>query len=320
MATEYGDSSGIVLPVMIPKITDIADIQDGLRNFYYGTPDGDEITVVGDLLTNSIAGRLYDLDLTKLEVNAPSATSPLTITGTPPRILFTNGTYTATVEGTTLTSTYTLQLPSSSGTFALLSEPTFSLLGNIGTGSVGTITVGSSSLATLSLGTSGRTGSLTIGLGSGAVSVTKTLNIGTGSTSGTTNINIGTNVGGTSTISSYGSWTQTGTALVTGAITGSTTIQADTKFIVGSSGPTITSGSSDPSADEPRGSIFLKTGVAFTSAFWVKNATGSGTSNWRKIRGNMWFTGTVDPNTLSLSEQSDDLYLNRATGEIWQAS
>jgi hypothetical protein len=47
-----------------------------------------------------------------------------------------------------------------------------------------------------------------------------------------------------------------------------------------SNGPTITTGSIAPSADEPVGSIYLRTGGGAGTSFYVKELPGAGGGNW----------------------------------------
>ena len=309
-----GDSSGLVLPATLPLLTNTANIQDALRNFYYGSVDDASAATEGAIPLESVLGRIIEARNSRLPIASPTATTQLSIShATTPKLILTRGANTGTLQHT-VASNVTLEISS----IAQVTETTLSNLSSIGS-SATTITMGGAGTVTYSIGTAVKiTSTKTINIGQANDTVAKTINIGGGSATSTTTVNIGTNSGGTSAINTYGTLVHTGAATisstlgVTGALTGGS-------FVVGSSGPTITSGSAAPTSTPVVGSLYLRTGQAYTDSMYVY---GAGSPNsWRKMRGNMWFTGTgVDPNSLSLGEQSGDLYYNRLTGEIWQAT
>jgi hypothetical protein len=71
----------------------------------------------------------------------------------------------------------------------------------------------------------------------------------------------------------------------------------------------ITASTSNPSGVTVGGSLHIKSG-GDSDSLWVYEGT------WKKIRGNMWFTGTANPG--ALGQQIGDWYYNRLTGEIWE--
>ena len=302
-----GDLSGTALPVYIPLITDIANIQSGLRNFYYGTASA--VSDEGSIEAYSIAGRIKDLRDTKLNIASGTATTQLTIShATLPKLIFLRGANTTTIQNSTA-SDITLTLPASTGTFALTTESTMADLGTIASGSVATVALGSGSTSTFSIGTVARTGDRTINIGTGSVSNNKTINIGTAGAATTNVLNIGMSgatINTTGTLAHSGAATVSSTLGVTGAVTGGS-------FTIGSSSaPTITKGSADPSGTPQTGSLYIKTGVAYDDTLWSHS-----TSGWRKIRGNKWFSGTGAPGTLT-GQQIGDFYLDRLTGKVYE--
>ena len=308
-----GDLSGTALPVYIPPITDVANIQNGLRNFYYGTASA--VSDEGSIEAYSIAGSIKDLRDTKLNVASPSATTQLTISeASLPKLILQRGANTTTLQNSTAANVI-LTMPATTGTLALTTESTMANLATVGS-SATTITLGGSTTTSYSIGTSAlSTGTKTINIGAASDTIAKSINLGTGSYSSTTTVNIGTSSGGTSAINTYGTLVHTGVATisstlgVTGALTGGS-------FVVGSSGPTITSGSAAPTGTPVVGSLYLRTGQAYTDSMYVY---GAGSPNsWRKMRGNMWFSGTSSPSA-GIGEQTGDFYYNRVTGEVWQA-
>lgn len=328
-----GDLSGSAVPVYIPLITDIANIQSGLRNFYYGTASAVSNEI--DIEANSIAGRIIALRDGKLDKSGGTAITSLTIdstTASSPTLSLktTGGQVNITVP--TLSGTTSLSLPTS-GTVITDTVATLSSLSSIGS-NASTITIGGTTATTYSIGTSAKSsGTKTINLGAANDTVTKTLNLGTGSTSSTTTVNIGTNSGGTSAINTYGTLTHTGAATITTTLNVSTSITTPKLTVSGTTGlslsstaaPTadgtnvqIVTDDADPTGDLAIGSLFIKKGAAWDSAIWVKNSAGATVTSWRKVRGNMWFTGTASPSA-GIGEQAGDLYLNRVTGEVWQA-
>lgn len=308
-----GDLSGTALPVYIPLITDVANIQNGLRNFYYGTASA--VSDEGSIEAYSIAGRIKDLRDTKLNIDSGTAITQLSIShATLPKLILTRGANTTTLQNSTAANV-TLTMPATTGTLALTTESTMTNLATVGS-SASTLTLGGSTTTTYSIGTSAlSSGTKTINIGAASDTIAKTINLGTGSSSSTTTVNIGTNSGGTSTVNTYGTLAHTGAATISSTlgVTGALTAGS---LVVSASGPTITSGSAAPTSTPVVGSIYLRTGQAYTDSLYVY---GSGTPNsWRKMRGNMWFSGTTDPG--SLGEQTGDFYYNRVTGEVWQAN
>ena len=308
-----GDLSGSALPVYIPLITDVANIQNGLRNFYYGTASA--VSDEGSIEAYSIAGRIKDLRDTKLNIDSGTAITQLSIShATLPKLILTRGANTTTLQNSTAANV-TLTMPATTGTLALTTESTMTNLATVGS-SASTLTLGGSTTTTYSIGTSAlSSGTKTINIGAASDTIAKTINLGTGSSSSTTTVNIGTNSGGTSTLNTYGTLAHTGAATISSTlgVTGALTAGS---FVIGSSGPTLTSGSAAPTSTPVVGSLYLRTGQAYTDSLYVY---GSGTPNsWRKMRGNMWFSGTADPG--SLGEQTGDFYYNRVTGEVWQAN
>lgn len=322
-----GDLSGSAVPVYIPLITDIANIQSGLRNFYYGTASA--VSNENDIEANSIAGRIIALRDGKLDKSGGTAITSLTIdstTASSPTLSLktTGGQVNITVP--TLSGTTSLVFPTS-GTVITDSVATLSSLSSIGS-NASTITIGGTTATTYSIGTSAKSsGTKTINLGAANDTVTKTLNLGTGSTSSTTTVNIGTNSGGTSAINTYGTLTHTGAATISstlgvtgtttlgalsvGAVTGSSTIQG-TSFIIGASGPTITAGTGVPASSPPNGSLYVRTDGANTTALYARSS-----STWNAVRGNMWFSGTGAPGTLT-GQQIGDFYVDRLNGKVYQ--
>lgn len=299
-----GDLSGTALPVYIPLITDVANIQNGLRNFYYGTASA--VSDEGSIEAYSIAGRIKDLRDTKLNVASPSATTKLTISeASLPKLILQRGANTTTLQNSTAANV-TLTMPATTGTLALKTESTMANLATVGS-SATTITLGGSTTTSYSIGTSAlSSGTKTINVGAASDTTTKNIKIGTGSSSSTTTVTIGTNSGGTSVLNTYGTLTHTGAATVTGSVTGAS-------FVIGSStAPTITKGSVDPTGTPQTGSLYIKTGVAYGDTLWSYS-----TSGWRKMRGNKWFSGTGAPGTLT-GQQVGDFYLDRSTGKVYE--
>ncbi len=320
-----GDLSGSALPVYIPLITDVANIQNGLRNFYYGTASA--VSDEGSIEAYSIAGRIKDLRDTKLNIDSGTAITQLSIShATLPKLILTRGANTTTLQNSTAANV-TLTMPATTGTLALTTESTMTNLATVGS-SASTLTLGGSTTTTYSIGTSAlSSGTKTINIGAASDTIAKTINLGTGSSSSTTTVNIGTNSGGTSTLNTYGTLAHTGAATISstlgvtgtttlgalsvGAVTGSSTIQG-TSFIIGASGPTITAGTGVPASSPPNGSLYVRTDGANTTALYARSS-----STWNAVRGNMWFSGTGAPGTLT-GQQIGDFYVDRLNGKVYQ--
>lgn len=305
-----GDLSGSALPVYIPLITDVANIQNGLRNFYYGTASA--VSDEGSIEAYSIAGRIKDLRDTKLNIDSGTAITQLSIShATLPKLILTRGANTTTLQNSTAANV-TLTMPATTGTLALTTESTMTNLATVGS-SASTLTLGGSTTTTYSIGTSAlSSGTKTINIGAASDTIAKTINLGTGSSSSTTTVNIGTNSGGTSTLNTYGTLAHTGAATISSTlgVTGALTAGS---FVIGSStAPTITKGSVDPTGTPQTGSLYIKTGVAYDDTLWSYS-----TSGWRKMRGNKWFSGTGAPGTLT-GQQVGDFYLDRSTGKVYE--
>ncbi len=304
-----GDLSGAAMPVYIPLITDIANIQNGLRNFYYGTASA--VSDENSIEANSIAGRIKSLRDTKLNIDSPSATTKLTVShATLPQVILKRDTFETTLQNNTAAN-ITLTLPNTTGTIALTTESSMTKLSAIGgDSSVTSVTLGNAATSTYSIGTSPKTsGTKTINIGVSNDTVAKTISIGTGSSSSTTIVNVGTNSGGTSTINSFGTFNHTG------AFVGSSSLQA-LSFTVGASGPTITSGSTVPSGSPSTGSVYLRTSQNHEATLYIRSTTAS---NWNAVRGSKWYSGTTDSPSFS-DAQVGDFYLNRVNGKVFQFS
>lgn len=320
-----GDLSGSALPVYIPLITDVANIQNGLRNFYYGTASA--VSDEGSIEAYSIAGRIKDLRDTKLNIDSGTAITQLSIShATLPKLILTRGANTTTLQNSTAANV-TLTMPATTGTLALTTESTMTNLATVGS-SASTLTLGGTTTTTYSIGTSAlSSGTKTINLGAASDTTTKNINIGTGASSSTTTIAIGSNSGATSIINSYGTLTHTGAATATISLSTPKLVVSGTTGISLTNTSTITADGTnvqivtddiDPAVDLAIGSMFIKKGAAWDSSLWMKTSAGTGSDKWRKMRGNMWFSGTSSPSA-GIGEQSGDFFYNRVTGEVWQA-
>jgi hypothetical protein len=312
--TPQGDKIGDLFPVRVTELGRTANIRDAVELLYYGNLSGHSLTVGQEdqIPTQSVAGQFRDIGLTKLNKNNGTTTGKLTTaastTGSAGLNLPHGTAPTSPVNGDIWTTTTGLfaRINTQNYQFALTSATAFADLISI----------------------DNRTDEHTFNLAYGNIAAgnTKTVNIGTGSGSaGATAIVIGPTSGSTRTVMMYGAVSVNntisigstasvgGTLSVTGALTGSSSVQG-TSFILGSSGPTITTGSGAASGTPPQGSVYLRSGVAYTDALSVYASGG-----WRKMRGNMWFTGTAAPSD-GIGEQAGDLFINRATGEVYVAS
>ena len=319
-----GDLSGSALPVYIPLITDVANIQNGLRNFYYGTASA--VSDEGSIEAYSIAGRIKDLRDTKLDIASPTATTQLSIShATLPKLILTRGANTTTLQNSTAANV-TLTMPATTGTLALTTESTMANLATVGS-SATTITLGGSTTTSYSIGTSAlSTGTKTINIGAASDTIAKTINLGTGSSSSTTTVNIGTNSGGTSTVNTYGTLDHKGAATisstlgVTGAATMSSTLSVTgaltaASLTLGAGGPIISTGSGTPSGTT-NGSLYLRTGQGMESTLYIRSTTAP---NWTAVRGTKWYSGTTDSPSYA-DAQHGDFYLNRSNGKVFQYS
>lgn len=302
--TPYGDTSGTHLMVYIPKITDIANIQEGLKRFYYGSENGDVgAATEADIVSNSIAGQFRDLNNNKLNKASPVATTSLTIdstTGLSPTFALktTGGTVNFTVPSPSGISAVTLPTTGTVITDAIGVLNSLSTIGN----NAGSITLGGTSTTAFNIGHT--------------TSNAKTINIGNGG-SLANSITIGT---AQSTLSTKGTLTHTGNATFPQlTISGTTGLSLSNTSTVVKNGTNvqIVTDDIDPAVDLNIGSLFIKKGAAWDSALWVKSTAGTGVDKWRKIRGNKWFTGNGAPGTLS-GQQIGDFYLDRNTGKVYE--
>lgn len=324
---EYGDDSGTVLPVKLPKISDIAHIQQGLRNLYYGTPSEVDVVSEGDIPLKSIAGRIIAVRDSKLDKVSGVADNQITIShASLPKLILSRGGNLTTIQKSD-GGAVTITLPSASGTLALITESTLLRLGNIGTGTnpgdqVGTLTLGSQYTDTYSIATTVRSGNRAVNIATAADTGTKTINIGTGSTASTTTVTIGTNSGGTSNINTRGTLTHAGNSSFTGtlAVTGSATVSSSlnvTGQLSGGylmAGPTVISAGSGTPSGGSQGDMYLRSGQSHASTLYLRSVDG-----WNTVRGSKWFVGTTDAPSLSGS-QVGDFYLNRINGKIFQVT
>ena len=87
-----GDSSGLVLPARLPLLSNTANIQDALRNFYYGSVDDASAPTEGDIPIESVLGRIIEARNSRLPVASPTATTQLSIShATTPKLILTRG-------------------------------------------------------------------------------------------------------------------------------------------------------------------------------------------------------------------------------------
>lgn len=302
--TPQGDKIGDLFPVRVTELNRTANVRDAIELLYYGNLSGHSLTAGQEdqIPTQSIAGQFRDIGLTKLDKTNGVALGNFTVSnGSSPHIWLQGTTYKHIITGTPSGSDKTITLQNASGTLAFTNETQFTGLINIDS----------------------RTDSHTFQLAHGdpAAGNAKTVNLGTTSDAavGVTSVKIGASAGSSRTVSIYGTTTVNGTFTSTGAaqfnstVVSTSTVQGSS-LIVGSSGPTITAGSGAPSGTPTQGSVHLRSGVAYTDALSVYASGG-----WRKMRGNMWFTGTGTP-SVGIGEQAGDLYINRATGEVYVAS
>ena len=308
-----GDAIGILYPVRIPQLGVPANIREALELFYYGNNDAGPALALGqeaDIPSDSIAGRLRNISNAKLNIANPTTTGKLTTaasaSGGAGLRLPHGAAPTSPVDGDVWTTT--------AGVFARINSTTSTL--------VPTTVTALSSLISLDDRTDGHT--LQLAYGATSSGNTKTLNLGTGGVSGsTTVINLGSTNG--TTLNLRGPTSITGSLSATGAIstssgnisTSSGNISASgslqgSSFIVGSSGPTITTGSAVPSASPPTGSLYLRTGQGSETSLYVRS-----TENWTAIRGAKWFSGTTDSPSFA-DQQPGDWYLNRVTGKVYK--
>jgi hypothetical protein len=307
--TPQGDKLGDLFPVRVTELGRVANIRDAVELLYYGNLSGHSLTAGQEdqIPTQSIAGQLRDIGLTKLDKTNGVALGNFTVSnGASPFIWLQGTTNKFILTGTPSGGDKTITFQNASGTLAFTNETSFT----------GLIAIDS------------RTDQHTFQLAYGdpASGNTKTVNLGTtsGSALGATSVNIGASAGSSRTVGINGTTTVNGSLTATGAtqlnstlgvngaITGSSTVQG-TSFIFGS-GPTFAVGSGAPGTSPSNGSLYVRTDGANTTTLYARSG-----GTWSAVRGNMWFSGTGAPGTLT-GQQVGDFYVDRINGKVYQLS